>query len=206
MKLYKTEQEVFWSGEFGNDYVERNRLKKFLPGRLALFSKILAHASSVDSVIEFGSNIGLNMHALSKLLPNAELSAIEINEKAVSELKKMKGLKVYHGSILDFEPDYPRDMAFTAGVLIHIAPEMLTSVYDSLYQSTKRYICVIEYYNPKPVELDYRGHRGKLFKRDFAGELLDRFESLQLIDYGFVYHRDYNFVLGDPTWFLLEKR
>ena len=51
----------------------------------------------------------------------------------------------------------------------------------------------------------YRGHEGKLFKRDFAGELLDKYPDLKLIDYGFVYHRDTNFPQDDCTWFLLEK-
>jgi spore coat polysaccharide biosynthesis protein SpsF len=44
-----------------------------------------------------------------------------------------------------------------------------------------------------------------LFKRDFAGELLDRFSDLRLIDYGFVYRRDTHFPLDDISWFLFEK-
>ena len=64
---------------------------------------------------------------------------------------------------------------------------------------------VAEYYNPSPVELPYRGHEGKLFKRDFAGELMDRHSTLTLVDYGFAYHRDNCFPQDDLTWFLLEK-
>jgi len=44
-----------------------------------------------------------------------------------------------------------------------------------------------------------------LFKRDFAGEMLDRFKDLELLDYGFVYHRDNNFPQDDLNWFLLRK-
>ena len=91
------------------------------------------------------------------------------------------------------------------GVLIHIAPEELLEVYDKLYNSSKRYICIAEYYNPVPVEVQYRGHSGKLFKRDFTGEMLDKYSDLQLVDYGFIYHRDNNFPQDDITWFLLEK-
>ena len=54
-------------------------------------------------------------------------------------------------------------------------------------------------------KLPYRGHAGKLFKRDFAGELLERYADLSLVDYGFVYRRDPNFRQDDLTWFLLEK-
>ena len=58
----------------------------------------------------------------------------------------------------------------------------------------------------EPIEVAYRGHRNRLFKRDFAGELLDRQDDLGLLDYGFVYHRDPVFPQHDTTWFLLEKR
>jgi len=64
----------------------------------------------------------------------------------------------------------------------------------------------VEYYNPVPVEVSYRGHQGKLFKRDFSGEMLDKFKDLRLIRYGFVYHRDPSFPQDDITWFLLEKK
>jgi spore coat polysaccharide biosynthesis protein SpsF len=91
------------------------------------------------------------------------------------------------------------------GVLIHINPDYLGKVYDLLYSIASRYICIAEYYNPKPVEVTYRGNEGKLFKRDFAGEMMDKFPDLKLIDYGFVYHRDYKFPQDDMTWFVLEK-
>jgi spore coat polysaccharide biosynthesis protein SpsF len=65
---------------------------------------------------------------------------------------------------------------------------------------------VCEYYNPTPVEVTYRGHEQALFKRDFAGEMLDAFPELTLVDYGFTYHRDPKFPLDDSTWFLMEKQ
>ena len=62
-----------------------------------------------------------------------------------------------------------------------------------------------EYYNPKPVSINYRGHKDKLFKRDFAGEIMNKYKSLKLVDYGFVYHGDGSFPQDDLTWFLLKK-
>lgn len=207
MSRYKTEQEAFWAGDFGNDYIDRNAGDELVAANLALFAKVLARTRNVGSVLEFGSNRGLNLIALRQLLPKAGLSAIEINQKAVAELKKLGYIeKIYPQSILDFTPDFQRDLAFIKGVMIHLNPEVLPEVYDLLYQSSKRYILVMEYYNPTPVELAYRGHTGKLFKRDFAGELMDRFPDLQLLDYGFCYDRDYTFPNGDGTWFLMEKR
>ena len=205
--LFKTEQEAFWAGEFGDEYVRRNADAGLVAGNLALFAEILQQTRNIASAIEFGANIGLNLRALRQLLPNTELSAIEINTTAAEALHHAGGIRVYHQSILEFQPDFQRDLVLIKTVLIHIAPEMLSEVYDRLYASSKRYICLVEYYNPTPVEVRYRGHEARLFKRDFAGEMLDRFPDLRLIGYGFKYHRDPAFPggHGDDSWFLLEK-
>jgi len=204
MKGIRTEQEKFWAGKFGDDYTGRNR-QHALSNNISLFSKIFSRTKSIGSVIEFGANIGLNLIAIKQLLPNVDLSAIEINKKSVKELRQFEGVKIYHQSILDFVVDYQRDFVFTRGVLIHINPDRLQDVYDLLYKTSRHYICLAEYYNPTPVKVDYRGHKNKLFKRDFAGEMLDRFKDLELLDYGFVYHRDNNFPQDDLNWFLLQK-
>jgi pseudaminic acid biosynthesis-associated methylase len=91
------------------------------------------------------------------------------------------------------------------GVLIHINPAELPQVYDKLVSATGRYLLVAEYYNPVPVDILYRGHSDRLFKRDFAGEIMDRHVQMKLLDYGFVYHRDPQFPDDDFTWFLMEK-
>lgn len=90
--------------------------------------------------------------------------------------------------------------------MIHQNAELLPNAYDVLYNSSRRYILLCEYYNPVPVEIDWRGNKGMMFKRDFAGEMLAKYPDLLLIDYGFIYHRDYNFPQDDFNWFLLEKR
>ena len=205
MALYKTEQEIFWAGSFGNDYIDRNKDQKILSGDINLFSKIFSRTRNIKSVIEFGANVGLNLIAIKSILPHLEISAVEINEKAIKELQKIEDLKIYAQSILEFVPDYARDLVLSKTVLIHINPDMLRHVYSLLYNSSKKYICLAEYYNPVPVSIDYRGHKDKLFKRDFAGEMLDRFPDLSLVDYGFTYKRDNNFAQDDITWFLLEK-
>lgn len=205
MKKYQTDQEEFWAGQFGDEYVNRNQGINIIASNTALFSRIISRTVGVQSAIEFGANIGMNLQAIRHLRPEMELSAIEINASAAEHLNKLGYIKVYTQSILDFICDYPRDFVFIKGVLIHINPEELPKVYDALYKTSKRYICLAEYYNPSPVEVPYRGHTGKLFKRDFAGEMLERFPDLKLLDYGFVYRRDPNFPQDDLTWFLFEK-
>jgi len=205
--MHSTEQETFWEGDFGNEYTDRNRGLDLAAANLAFWGKVLRSASGISRVMEFGSNIGMNLSAIRLLLPHADLSAVEINKKAAFELKKNIPLVDLHQtSILDFTPgDRTWDLVFTKGVLIHINPDKLPEVYDRIYNSSSRYILVSEYYNPKPVEIDYRGHAGKLFKRDFAGEILEAYPDLSLVDYGFVYHRDPLFPLDDTNWFLMEK-
>lgn len=84
-------------------------------------------------------------------------------------------------------------------------PWFLKLVYDKLYSSSRKFILIAEYYNPTPVTLEYRGNKNKLFKRDFAGELLERYKDLELVDYGFLYHNDKAFKQDDLTWFLMRK-
>ena len=205
MPNYQTKQEKFWSGSFGDSYTDRNQDNLRIASNIALFSKILSRSNNINSVLEIGANIGLNLKSIQQLKPKVDLSAIEINQKAVQELEKMGGVKVYNQSVLECKP-INVDLTLSKGVLIHINPDYLFQVYDLLYQSSNHYICLAEYYNPTPVNVNYRGHEERLFKRDFAGEMLDRFPDLYLVDYGFVYHRDNNFPQDDMTWFLLEKR
>jgi spore coat polysaccharide biosynthesis protein SpsF len=202
----RTEQEVFWQGEFGNDYTIRNRGSQSVAANTVLFGDVLAHTRDVRTVLELGSNIGLNLSALRRLLPEAHLSAVEINEQAAAELTTGNpDVEVHLASILDFSPSQTWDFVFTKGVLIHISPDKLPQVYDLMYRCSSRYVLVAEYYSRQPAEVTYRGHSGKLFKRDFAGELLDRFSDLALVDYGFTWHRDPNFPQDDISWFLMDK-
>jgi pseudaminic acid biosynthesis-associated methylase len=206
MNSFSTPQEQFWAGQFGDDYTDRNTGARWVASNLALFSRILAATVGVRSVIEFGANRGLNLLALRQLLPDARLSAVEINAKAVEALRQFSWLDVTHASLLDFKPAALSDLVLVKGVLIHLNPEVLASVYELLRAASSRYICIVEYYNPSPVTIPYRGHTDRLFKRDFAGEVLARYPDLRLLDYGFVYHGDPNFPQDDLTWFLLEKR
>ena len=203
--MNRSSQESFWAGSFGDDYSLRNKEEGIIASNIALFSRILARTNKVNSIIEFGANIGLNLIAINKLLPKADLTAVEINESACKSLEDLGFVKVYCQSIFEFEVDQKRDFTFSKGVLIHINPSLLKKAYEILYHASKRYICICEYYNPTPLEVTYRGYEGKLFKRDFSGEMMGIFQDLKLIDYGFVYHRDPCFPQDDITWFLMEK-
>lgn len=201
-----TPQEEFWAGEFGSGYIGRNRSDQLLSSNLAFFARVLQRAGPIESCLEIGANVGMNLRALKLLRPGLRCSAVEINPDAARELAGLIGAdNVFNGSIADWRPREKSDLTLSKGVLIHLSPDLLPAAYDCLYNASARFILVAEYYNPTPIAVTYRGHDDRLFKRDFAGEMLDRFGDLQLIDYGFLYHRDPCFPQDDINWFLLEK-
>ena len=203
---FRTPQEEFWAGDFGADYAARNADPALLASNIALFAKVLSQAPDVRSVCEFGANIGLNLIAIRALLPDVALSAVELNPVAFKQLSNIPGIMAYQGSLLEFEEEGQHDLTLSKGVLIHINPQQLENAYSRLYKYSRKYICIAEYYNPSPVSIPYRGHSDRLFKRDFAGEMLDKYPDLRLVSYGFVYRRDPVHPLDDISWFLLERR
>jgi pseudaminic acid biosynthesis-associated methylase len=177
-----------------------------MPPRLHLFSRVLERTSEINEIFEFGANVGINLHALHALLPKVQLKALEINEVAVKELKSLPWMtEVHHGSMLECDFTNEADLSFTSGVLIHLNPDELQKAYEALYRVSRKYIMICEYYNPAPMQIHYRGHADRLFKRDFAGEMMDMYPDLKLIDYGFCYHRDPYFPMDDLNWFIMEK-
>ncbi len=204
---YATPQEEFWAGEFGSEYIARNDGTQMLASNLNNLSRALKQAGRITSCLEFGANIGMNLKALQLLYPGINLQAVEINPDAAKILANLIGKNnVFESSILEYQVSDKVDLSLIKGVLIHINPEMLSVVYEKLYQVSNHFILMGEYYNSSPVSISYRGHENRLFKRDFAGEMMDRYPDLKLVDYGFVYHRDSAFPDDDMTWFLMEKK
>ena len=206
--MFKTEQENFWANDFGNDYQDRNQWNKFLANQLNYFSNILNNTSNIWTVLELWANIWMNLVALNLLLPETKLTAIEINTLACEKIEKnlWNKVNVINWSILDYSSDSKYDLVFTKWVLIHINPNELDKVYEVMYNSSNRYILLWEYYNPKPVSIEYRWYNDKLFKRDFCWDILNKYPDLELKSYWFNYHWDNNFQQDDITWFLLEKK
>jgi len=203
---FSTDQEKFWAGDFGDNYIERNQGEKVLASNLNFFSQALQKTQNLKNCIEFGANIGMNIRSLKYLFPNLDCSAVEINIKASKLLSEIIPVdNIYVESILDFNSSQRWDLVITKGVLIHIDPTKLQDIYQILYKTTNKYILIGEYYSKNPKSLTYRGYDNKLYTRDFAGEIMNKFQDLKLLDYRFHYHKDSNFPQDDITWFLLQK-
>ncbi|MCW5771392.1 MAG: methyltransferase domain-containing protein, partial [Rhodospirillaceae bacterium] len=200
---------AFWRGTFGDAYVDRNAAdSEALGNRRAMWRRIFSPlAQPPRSILEVGANIGLNLRALAALV-SSELYALEPNAKARAILAASGAVppqRILDGTAAAIPlADGAVDMAFTSGVLIHIAPQDLADSCRELHRVAGRYIVCAEYFNPTPVEIEYRGHSGYLFKRDFGAFWLDSFDDLELVDYGFFWKRATG--LDDLTWWLFRKR
>lgn len=197
-------QEFAWANNFGDEYTKRS------PGdpesNHALFAEIFEGMDGwINSAVEFGCGTGANLKAL-EMLGIPDLAGVDINREAILEASRRVPRAQYRlTSVHDWYPPVESwDLAFTKGFLIHIPPDQLPDVYAKIYMASKRWILLCEYYNPVPVEVPYRGQNGMLWKRDFAGDMLERWKDLQLLSYGFSYRRD-PYPQDDITWFLMGK-
>ena len=81
---YKIAQEDFWSGNFGSEYVYRNKSESLLHSKMAMWASMLRAVNKIESARELGCNVGLNLLAIKRLKPSIQLKGYEINAEAVS--------------------------------------------------------------------------------------------------------------------------
>ena len=112
---YLTEQENFWAGSFGDDYISRNESGALLYSKVAMWSQMLKSANRVKSIKELGCNIGLNLKALHHLNPSYDLSGVEINELAAHQAQALDIGSITCGTITEPLEDERVDLTFTAG-------------------------------------------------------------------------------------------
>lgn len=205
-----TPQLEAWTGQFGDDYVDRNVYADGQTAHGTAAFRRMVGGLTIESVLEVGSNIGLKLLYINEVFSGKlKLYAIEPNRKAFKALVTQSRLKLEKawncdGFVLPLG-DSSIDLVFTAGVLIHVAPEDLPRITDEIVRVSRRYILCIEYFSHAPVEVPYRGRDGLLFKRDFGAFYLDRFHFLKTVNYGFLWQREFpNF--GNVNWWLFEKK
>jgi len=140
-----SEQEQFWSGAFGDEYIQRNRSEQLVAGNISLFAEALRDSRNISSVLELGANIGMNLRALRMLYPNALMRGVEINRQAADILKDEIGHEnTIEASLLDGVYFGTADLVLVKGVLIHLPPDRLSEIYDLLFNSTNRLILICE--------------------------------------------------------------
>jgi pseudaminic acid biosynthesis-associated methylase len=204
-----TSQLAAWTGQFGDDYVERNDYSQWkLACGIEGFRRMLG-GLTIASVLEVGSNIGLKLLFIDRLFQGRlKLFAVEPNGKAFARLTAQEHFKLAGAWRADAFglplPDACMDLVFTSGVLIHISPDDLGRATDEINRVARKYLLCVEYFSHTPVEVPYRGHQGLLFKRDFGTFYQDRYPHLQCLNYGFLWKRELP-VFDNLNWWLFEK-
>jgi pseudaminic acid biosynthesis-associated methylase len=198
-----------WSGEFGDRYTERNAASAdAVRGRVRVWGEVFRKivGDMPKSALEVGPNVGLNLQGIKALAP-MELWGIEPNpaarERLVAEgvLPADRAMEGFGHSIP--LADNSVDLAFTAGVLIHVDPSLLEQTLREIHRVSAKYVFCAEYFSPKAETIAYRGETDLLFKNDFGSLYLDMFPDLVLVDYGFFWRR--TTVMDDCTWWLFRK-
>jgi len=193
----------FWKENFGKEYHARQKQNEVgsVVSNTAFFANILSKTKGVKEVIEFGAGSGQNISALNSL-GITETIAVEINEEATTHISNGD---IFRGSVFDYDPEWGKgDLVFTKGLAIHISPEDIEKLYHKLFECSKKYILMAEYYSPNRVEIDYRGHSGKLWKANFYEEMMSLYPELELVDSGFVGPWD-QFPQDSINWWLWRK-
>lgn len=186
-----------WKTGFGNDYTQRNVLDPAL--RTQDFRRIL-RGITPDRILEVGCNRGHNLVTLKAIFPDALIAGTEPNDQARAIAQQVNPWVV--NSALPKLPflDSHYDLVLTAGVLIHIPPEEIEPSIAELVRVSKKHVLVMEYFAPESEEIEYRGHSGMLWKRDY-GRMLER-AGLRFTGRGFLPKSE---AWDDVTWWLFSK-
>lgn len=190
MKL--TQQEDFWSGDFGREYTDRNsrhltEWNAFYEAtwgrtKLAMNAEFLGPLNRDARILEVGCNTGMQLKGLQEA-GFQNLYGVELQAYAVERAKEYsQHLNLVQGSGFDLPfKDNFFDMVCTNGVLIHIAPADLPGIMAEMVRCSRRYIWGFEYYAPTTTAVPYRGNEDFLWKADYAQLFLDQFPELRLV-------------------------
>lgn len=207
MQDFNSAQERFWAEEYASDYIAKNSTFDHELGSKAWASMLARTEGTLRNFLECGCNIGRNLEQLQRVLPHARPSVIEISRPAFDFVSQRYDFEhAFNGPILDSAlPDAGFDLVFTMGVLIHIAPDQLLAHMKRMFDYSRRYVLMGEYFNRTPQSLKYQGQEDRLFKRDFGKLFIENFD-VRLVDYGFLWGHLYDPAgFDDITWWLFEK-
>jgi len=191
--MVKTQQESFWTSDFGKKYTERNTTQtrddweRFYTSnwgvtRKEMNEKFVGSLPRSTRMLEVGCNSGNQLVELQEE-GFTDLYGVELQSDAVEEAKaRTKHVNLVCGSGFDlpFKTGF-FDLVCTNGVLIHVAPADLSKFFDEMYRVSKRYIWGFEYFSDDVKDINYRGHTGFLWKANYAQMMMQQFPNLKLV-------------------------
>ena len=193
--------EKLWNSDFGDAYVERNRSAGEKRGP---FWNAILTEFPVENVLEVGCNIGTNLRWLASHLPPKNIYGVDVNLKALTELRSaLSEVNVLWSPARELPfRDRWFDLVFTIGVLIHQPETTLPLVMGEIVRCSRRYVLCGEYYAEQTTEIVYRGQKGALFKRDYGRIYKELFPDLRLCKQGFLSREE---GWDDVTYWVFEK-
>ncbi|SKC09339.1 pseudaminic acid biosynthesis-associated methylase [Dyadobacter psychrophilus] len=187
----KTDQENFWSKNFGQEYSDRNSwqsdaewdkfyLDNWGKSKLDINNIVLEGLPKDIRILEVGCNIGMQLRGFQRM-GFENLYGIELQHYAVEKAKQINSkINIMQGSGFDLPfKDAFFDLVCTNGVLIHIAPADHSRIMKEMYRCSNKYIMGWEYYADDIQDINYRGNTGYLWKADFAGIFMKNFPDLK---------------------------
>lgn len=181
-----------WRSDFGQAYTDRNALdldemesmyrRRYGVSRTELNRLFLNDLSRSTRILEVGANVGNQLLCL-RNMGFTHLVGIDLQRDALLRLRSRvpsSSQFVAIGQQLPFG-DGAFDLVFTSGLLIHIPPEQVGRVIAEVYRCSNSDIWGLEYYADSAMEIEYRGHRGMMWKADFAKLYSNAFPDLQSV-------------------------
>lgn len=193
--------EQLWEGEFGDSYVERNRMAGNT--REPFWQQVMSEFE-IRTVLEVGCNIGANLRWIAALIPPQHVYGVDINLKALSELRRsLSDVNSVWSPARELPfRDRQFDLVFTMGVLIHQPETTLRLVTSEIVRCSHRYVLCGEYFAEQTTEVPYRDQSGALFKRNYGRIYQELFPELRLLHQGFL-KRDEGW--DNITYWMFEK-
>jgi SAM-dependent methyltransferase len=167
------EQETWWAGEAGNAYTARNRVD--WRSRIPFWHDIMKFTGA-RSVYEVGCGAGWNLSAIREAADHyVKMEGNDVNDLARSQA-------IVAGIEAREHPAWKRmnvancyELVFTAGCLIHVAPENLEFLMKQIIAASSHYVLAIEYESDEssaqPIAeqmIEYRGEKDRLWKRQYG--------------------------------------
>ena len=169
-----------WSGKFGDEYTERNKSAYEL--RRGWWTKF-CDDYRFRSVLEVGCNVGANLGMIaSRTNAHKSIWGCDVNEGSLVQARKNEphiNFVWASGLDLPFKDDC-FDLVFTAGVLIHLAPETRENMMQEVLRTSGKYVVSMEYDWPYFEEIPYRGQTAALYKGPW-GEIYEKRYGLKLL-------------------------
>lgn len=196
-----TRLEELWSGDFGDEYIERN--KDAGAHRARFWDETLSKYPS-PRVLEVGCNVGSNLQWIASHISPENVYGVDINQKAIDLLREnVPGANALLSPAreLPFRDGW-FDLVFTMGVLIHQPESTLQIVMNEMVRCSRKYILCGEYHAASTEEVPYRDQHGALFKRNYGALFLEWFPALKLLEHG---HLDRDDGWDDVTFWVFRK-